>query len=324
MSQSFRLSVSNIIALGVIVLTGIAIFSVYSDNKTANDYAYLAGLLFSFLLLPVLIAWPVWRMSGHSKSAASLTFNIVLAMMVLGQVNHLKDELRRRNSVRDLAQQRENFKGTTAAIENPDDLETVAAAYTDSVQAEFTRMAESSTGDEQLFYQVMSDFVRETEIASQKWTDSYHAVLDSRILDASRLTSDEEFAYQLGILHNYVEHTQAHVAYVAETIPRLRNHLSVLGEGSEIARGALIGAKQKHFAQKPILDPFMQAHINYGNNMIFLLELLRKNRDWWEYTGEELSFLDEELLYHYNATLERIIQNEAEINTLGEKLVQSM
>lgn len=321
--QAFKLSLSNMIAFGIVAFVAIAFFVLFSE-KTAHNAGYLSGALFGFILIPVLFAWPVWRFSGRNETAGSLTFNIVLALMVLGNLTQFNKEVRRQKSMRDLEAQREDFKRSAVETEDPAEFDAAADAFTDSVKEEFTRMAEGSTGDEQRFFDIMSDFVRDSQIMAQNWRDAYNAVLDPRVLDVSLLTTDEEFSYQIGVLRNYVEQSQIYAESAADTLPRLKERLSVLGEGNEMAVGALEGAREKHLAQKPIFDPLMAAHIEYGNNMILLLELLQENQDGWEFTDDELSIVDEQLLDQYNNVIEGIMQNEETINTLSEKLIESM
>lgn len=107
-------------------------------------------------------------------------------------------------------------------------------------------------------------------------------------------------------------------------VPNLKKRLSVLGEGNEQAKGAIKGATKKYLSQKPILEPLMQAHIEYGKNMIRILELLQKNKDEWAYEDDKLLIYSENVLNEYNKLIEALGNNEAIINTLSRKVLEGM
>lgn len=96
--------------------------------------------------------------------------------------------------------------------------------------------------------------------------------------------------------------------------------MKVLGESNKFAAGALRGATKTHLAQKPIMEPLMAAYIDYGNNMIQILDLLQKNKGEWVYESDELSIYSDEVLNDFN----ELGENEAVINTLSESLIELM
>ncbi len=83
-------------------------------------------------------------------------------------------------------------------------------------------------------------------------------------------------------------------------------------------------AKEKNLSQKAIIEPLMQAHLDYGKNRIRILDFLQKIRNRWVYENNELLINSESLLKEYNVIIKVLGNDEATINTLSEKLIEVM
>lgn len=323
MKQSFALSKSNKIYFGVIASLFLFSFVVFSE-KSPYKIGELTGSLVSLLLFPSLFAWIIWRLSGRKEIAGSLTFNIFLSLILLGQIGQFANKLHHFQISKELQEQKEKFKKDISDADNPAKIDASYSKYKDSLKNGLTKLSETSTGQDKQFYRIMSDFVTESNVNIQSWRESYNAVLSSRILNYSILNSDEEFAFQKNIINLYVEKTKASNESFANMVPNLKKRLRVLGEGNKLAQGAIKGATEKHLSQKPILEPLMQSHIEYGKNMIQILELLQKNKDLWAYKNDQLLIYSDTVQNEYNKLIEKLGTNEATINTLSEKLTENM
>ncbi len=323
MKPKFTLSKSNKIFVRIILGWFLLRFIIIIfSGHTPYEIGEFIGKLFAYFLFPLLFAWIAWRLSGRKEKSGSVTFNVVLLLVVLGQIGQFGKRLQESQSVREIQEQKEEFKQTLA---NVDDLEQVDAAYekfADSVIEEFAQLSERSRGEEKEFYKIMSGFVSDSRAMFQRWSDSFDAVQAPRILDYSLLNSDEEFDFQKDVLEHYIEETKAYNRHTSNMISDLKKRLSVLGQRSEYAAGAVKGATEKYLLQKPIFDSLFTAHVEYGNNIIQLLELLQKNQDEWSYANDELLIDSDAVLNECNELFEKMSINEATINTLSEKLLE--
>ena len=123
---------------------------------------------------------------------------------------------------------------------------------------------------------------------------------------------------------NYVEITKVYNEFIINMIPNLKKRLSVLGERNEYAVGAIKGVSNKNNLQMPIIKPLMQAHIEYGNNMIQVLELLQKNKNEWSYENDEMLIYSDDVLTKFNELFEVLGTNEESINELSTKLIETI
>lgn len=195
MKQEFTLSKSNKIYFGVITVLSFVLFVVFS-GKTSYQIGEFTGRLIFLLLLPSLFAWIVWRLSGRKEKGGSLTFNIVLTLILLGQIGQFGNKLQQSQKIRELHEQKKEFKKEISNADDPAEIDTAYNKFSDSVKDGLNRLSETSTGLEKQFYRIMSDFISESQATVQNWSNSYNSVLSPRILDYSLLNSDEEFDHQ--------------------------------------------------------------------------------------------------------------------------------
>ena len=154
----------------------------------------------------------------------------------------------------------------------------------------------------------------------QRFMNAFFRVQSPRILSYYWLTRDEEFEYQKAALRLYLENVNSYREYFDQMIPSLEEELSVLGEGSKLARGAIQGATASHLELKPIMDPLLQAHIDYGNNLIQILDLLQNNKDNWEHRDGEVFFFSTEVNAKFEELIDSAVRYESLVNTLSEEL----
>lgn len=323
MKQKYSLSKSNKIYLGVIAVFSFVRF-IATSNFTSYQLGEFTGSLIAFLLFPSLFAWIVWGLSGRKGKAGSVTFNIVLTLLLLGQIGQFVNKSQQNLITRELVKQEEQYKKEISSTDDPAKIDAATNKYFNSVQGELNKLAETSTGPQKQFYKIMSAYTSESQSIIQDFNDSVNAVLSPRILDYSLLNSDEEFDYQRNILRLYVEKTEIYIGLFANSVPDIKNRLSVLGEGNEYAKGAIDGVTGEYLAQKPFFEPLMHAHGEYGNNMIQILDLLQNNKDDWDYENDELLVYSQAVMDEYNELLEELGNNEAAINTLSDKMVDQM
>ncbi len=326
MKTPFTLSRSNKIYFTIVAIVSITFFLVYSE-KNASQIGELIGRVFAYFAIPAIIAWFIWFLRGKKENAGRLTFNIVLTLALVGQVLQFSEgvnkDIHQNKVIHDLRDQKEVFKRT--AVSDEEITDSAYDNYTSAVKDGFNKLSESSgSGSEKQFYALLGSFVEETETLVKSWRDSFNAVQTERILDFARLKENAEIEYQKKTLNHYIEKSERYGSYFSNMIQIMEEKLSPLGEENSHARGALASAKVKHQAQKPIFEPLMKTHIEYGKVMIKLINFLEKNTNSWSYENEEMIFSNNSLLDKFNQIIEVMVEKETVINTLTNKLVKTL
>ncbi|MFN0199688.1 MAG: hypothetical protein ACKVT0_23280 [Planctomycetaceae bacterium] len=285
---------------------------------------YFFGQLLTAILLPTLFAWIVWWISGKKKTAASVTFNICLTLILLGQIGQAGRRQRVPQAMQELQEEKQQLKDQAANSDDPAAVDAALDEYSGSIKDKFNKLAETSSGKEKQFFTIMRDYVNDSQEVARKWRETYDAVLAPAILDFSQLTSDEEFARQRSVIEAYVAESKAYANVFDNTVSDLKQRLSVLGENDEAAQGALEGATEKYISQKPVFGPLMQAHIEYGQTMIQLLDLLQNHKTDWAYVNGELELYTETMIDEYNKLAESLARHESTIETQARKVIENL
>ena len=326
MNTPFTLSKSNKTYFAIVAVLSIVLFFVFS-GKSATQFGELVGKLIAFYAIPAIIAWFVWFLRGKKENAGRMTFNLVLTLALAGQVVQFSEGINKDVDLdkarQEMLAQKEVFKNAAANDEEISD--TAYDNYTSAVKDGFNKLADGAdTGSEKQFYELLSSFVEETETLVKSWRDSFSAVQAERILDFSRLKEAAEIEYQKNTLNHYIERSESYGDYFSNMVQIMEEKLSPLGEGNSHARGALAGAEIKHQAQKPIFEPLMVTHIEYGKVMIEMIAFLEKNNNGWSYENEEMIFSKDSLLVNFNQIIEAMVEKEEIINSLTSKLVKTL
>lgn len=329
MKTRFRLTPSNKVYAFIVAAFFIGLFIVFAE-KDAYQTGALAGRLTTVVLFPLLAAGTVWFFSRRNERWTSLAFNIVLTLVALGHFGKLRNERPASRpftgveEIQEMHTQKDVFKKTALKTDDPIEYAEAYGKFSDSVQQNIDSLAEKSSGTEQQIWHELSDFFAETQSAAQTWMDSYNAVLDPSILDYSLLTSDDEFDRQQRIVTEYIEQTKTYQIYFADLVPNLKGRLIAYGENEEAVKGVLKGATTKFQSRKRVLEPSLQAHIEYGNLLIKILDFLRENKEEWDYENDELIFDSDERLEEYNKLIESLTEVEKKMDTLSRQATTEM
>ena len=84
------------------------------------------------------------------------------------------------------------------------------------------------------------------------------------------------------------------------------------------------GLIKKDSLQKPIFVPYINAHIEYGQGIKEIVELLEKEEGKWNYENDILTFENSESQITYEKTLDKAIINEQVVDELSDKLIEIM
>jgi hypothetical protein len=323
MKKQFALTKTNKAYFGIITVITFIFFLAFS-NKAPESIGELTGRLASFALFPSFFAWIVWRLAGRQENGGSITFNILLTLIVIGQVGQIGNRHQQSQKIASLEVQKNEFKERLSTMDDPIEFDSAYNEYADSVKGTFNELSQTSTGRDKQFFEIMNGFVSDVQSTAHNWNEAYNNILSERFFDLSRLNNDEEFDYQIRTATNYVEEAKTYADSLTNMLPDLKERLSIVGEGNEMAVGAIRGASKKYDLQKQISEPLMKAHIEYGNLFIQLLEILQQNKSMWAYENNEMSIYDDSVLSKYNVLIDILTKREESINRLSAQLLETL
>lgn len=321
MEQQFTLSKSNKIYYGIAAIALIGVSIVVGDISSVTIVRFM-GKLLGLLFLSSLFAWIVWRLSGKNERRKSLTFNIVLTLALLGQLAQTAQKAQQYQQLNELGMHAQKFKETV--YKDPEAYNSAYNKFMDSSKTQFDSLSKTGTGSEKQFFKIMGEFMSEVQVAYQDWSNSFAAIQAPEILDYALLNNDEVFENQKKIIQLYLDKTKNYQVFHKGVLPDLEERLSVFGKDNTLAKDALEGFTDKYLAQKPTVELLLQAHLDYGNGLLQMLEFLRKNQGKWVYANSELTFNTDDMINQYNELVKDVVKQESIVNTLSQNLIKNI
>ncbi len=323
MKPRFKYSTFNKLFFGLFAVTTLGLFIAFGE-KTSFEIGRVIGKLVGTFLLPTVAALITWLMSGRKEGAGNLVFNVILGLMVLGQVAQFGNRILNQQQMEEMQVQRQEFKSNALSTDDPEEFAEVYEEFSTSIRDGLKELSERSTGSEKLGYSIMSEFTSYSMQRAQAWQSAFAAIQSPRILDLSLLKTPGEYEFQRKVIQEYLENTVNYEAYFDNALADLKDRLSVMGDNDPFAAGALQETREKFSLQRPIVKPLMAAHIEYGSAMIGLIDLLWENPDEWSFENGEVFIENDEMIAQFNRIVETLGSQEVIINELSTKLIEAM
>lgn len=319
--NNFKLSKVNWIF--AIIVIGISSF-VFLKKDGINGFSlgYLVGLIVTAGIIPLIFALVVWLIRGRVPYAGTYTFNIVLAFLCLGIVKEIGAmSMERSNSIDEISKSVTSYKNS---LSNNGDPDRAFDQYSSTFQKNLAKLINNSSGNEQEVYKKLLEFFTNNQIVMVEWQKSYDSVMNPRILDYSVLNSSEELKYQVNVLEHYRAESESYKKNFITRKSRMKELFVNIPQNNEVLQGVMAGISKKDSVQKPVFVPLIDTHIEYSNNLISILDLLKKNEQDWTYDNGQLFFESEEIEDKFTGIIQKVIENEQIINELSDKLFEVM
>ena len=317
----FGPSKSNMIYFGILAAIMASGFFANVSEPTPEQLGTLTGRLVAMLALPLIISWVFWLVAQDKRKASSVAFNVVLTLVLFGQINQRSQGLSNAQEVQELVKHKEGFKDAIANAEDMEAYDKAYLEYSESIKDGFRKLSEDRTGDEKVYFRIMAELAEKSQEVNQAWMDAYNAVLDPNILNYEVLVKGGEYENQKEVIRHYIKETKVTTEYFSNYLTYMEERLREVGN-EKLLEGTLRGARKKVAVQMPIMEPLMKEHLIYADNLIALLDVLESHQGKWAYEEETVLFDEDEGLSAFNLLMVKIGANEIKIQALSQQLVE--
>lgn len=320
MKEKYSLSKSNIIFFSVIFFIHFLFFILYA-KKTPYQAGEFIGNIFVLFLFSILPAWIVWRRS-RKKRKASIAFNIALSIFLIIKIVNLVEKSSKRIELQKLHSETKKYKKNLKnAFAEPSKIDSLTDDYYDKITKFYNKLANESTGTEAFIYKSMNEFMRDSQAVSKKWEKAINKVSNSDILKYSLLKSKEEINRQKQIINQYITESKKYLKYRSDIMDFLKKKLKPISFDKNYYQNTIKVANEELEKQKPIIDPLIKTHIEYGKIMIEILDVLERENSNWHTENNELIFKEDKTNDEFNQIINKAIELEEKINILSQKTI---
>lgn len=335
----FRLSKVNKIFFALIFITYIVIAVIMIQRIRSNTNADFHPILVkttskfiaeTIVVLPIFfigsysLAWCVWRYRGKKKNGGTDAFTIVLVLLFLSIVEQQITKYNQQMHLYQLNQEDKQFKNEIVTIEDPILFNKTFREATDSKIEHYKILSNSNDPVVRALYKFLVTITKEDQNITLDWNLAFSQVQSPRILDFSVLNKDQEFDYQRNVLKTYINRTENYKNYVINKLPRLEKVLQGLDSTDpkviETRKSVYESFNSKGKNTIPLLDEY----IDYGNNILKIIELLQKNQGEWRLENNEMKFENADIEDEIYTLLDSLEFNEITINELAAKLLENL
>jgi len=324
MKHPFKPSKTNIIFASIVTVI-IVFFNIRIYGFDAYTFGMSLGSIIGIILFPTLLALLFWFILGKKEKGGTTTFNVVLTLMLLGSISEFGQIIKdRQQPIDDLQKAVSEYKENTLA--NPDSTDSNYNELSSNVKSSIDDLIKSSVGEERKVWLALKDFFRKSDSTNIEWNKAYNAFAEPRILDFNRLNDKEEFEFQKQTVQEYINQSGYFKSFVEKRVKYLKEQTNRIDKSNKAYKGFMKGLTKKDSIQKPIFMPYINAHIEYGQGIKKIIELLENEQGKWNYDNETetIIFENPETQTTYENILNKAISNEEIVDELSDKLVEIM
>lgn len=322
MKSPFKLSKWNIIFM-VIATIVLLFIKITLNGFSAYTLGYSIGTVAGLFVIALLVALFFWFVTGRKKGGGTIAFNIVVLLMLFGSFKEMGTILNARSStMNNLKNAITDFKEVQK--NNPDSINESYNNVSGKAHEFVDQVLANSGGDEKQVFLVIKDYLKQSDSINIIWGAAYDSVMAPRILDYSLLTDADEYNYQLTVLDRYINTSANYKDFVLNRIHYVQERTTNLSPNSKVLKGFMTELSKKDYIQQPVFKPYIDTHITYGNNLKGIVELLKRENDKWSYEDDILYFENDAAEEQFTVLIKKITDNEAVLNELSDKLVDTM
>lgn len=324
MKHPFKPSKTNVIYASIVAVI-IIFLNIRIYGFDAYTFGMSLGSIIGIIIVPTLIALLFWFILGRKEKGGTTTFNIVLTLMLFGSISEFGQIAEdRQKPIDDLQKAVSEYKEST--LSNLDSTDSNYNQLSANVKSSIDDLIKSSVGEERKVWLAFKDFFRKSDSTNVEWNNAYNAFADPRILDFNRLNNSKEFEFQKQTIQEYINQSSNFKSFVENRVDYLKEQTNKIDKSNKAYKGFIRGLTKKDSIQKPIFIPYINAHIEYGQGIKKIIELIENEQGKWNYDNETetLIFENSEAQTTYEKILNDAILNEEVVNELSYKLVEIM
>ncbi len=321
MKHPFAVSKTNIILAAVCIgIIGLLTFRV--NGLSSYAIGTFVGRFVFVLVFPLIVAVLAWFITGRKEGGGQIMFNIVLVILSFGAATNVFD------NAKEDRQQLANVQSNIGELRNLYSQDSVPQASVDSVSTaiikNFNKMILRSSGAEREIIKISKEmFIQTTRFASN-WNNSFDRLNNAGLIDYSKIQDTQSRNEQRKIIVEYQKMSKIYLRFFLSRKTILNKKLEHLDPNNPTVVGFKNGFTSKDSIQRPVMISYLKSNINYGQNLLSVLDMFDDPNVGWHYDGTVLEFDNYNDELKYNMLYESMDSNINSINRLHERVLEIM
>lgn len=322
MKHPFKLSKTNIIYFIIVCLVFI-VHHLFVSKFDAEIIGFVIGSTIGLFIFPFLIGLLFWYILGRKEKGGTTTFNIILTIVAISQFNlFIQKNNKEREIYSNIKSSIKDYK--TEIVDEPDTSHNAYNKMYNSIDDNIDDLIKStSSNDEKRVFLVLKKFLSSSDKFNTKWLNAHKEISKETFFDFSVLKDKDELENQIFSVNSYINASKEYKSFFRTRLTTLDTDIRNLEINNDFIKGVLKEIRKKDALQKPIFNPYIDSHIEYGEKIKEALYILKKNK--WSYSKEGIiNFKNINVEIEFNEILDEITEIEFKVNEWQAKLIETM
>ncbi len=321
----FKLSKFNVI-FTIIVIAFYFMPAILASQLSSHIIGLICGRVIALIFIPMLFAWLVWRMRGRQEKGGTGTYNLVLFLCIISQINQCAMNSQREEFYKNVISAKQEYQIALKSVDNVADVQSAHQKYVNIIEKNYKECSQYHDPDmrdidsDKEILLVMADLNTEDMIAQVEWVNAYAEIEENNLLRYSLANNTEAFDRQRKYIDRYLEKTQILKELFESKVETLKKKLGKLVDSSKNAQMIIGNALESYRNQRPFMAPVFDAHMAYGEHLGQLLDLLQNRRDEWSEGDNKIVAHNDDFLEAYSRLYYLIQQDSVKMTQANEHL----
>ncbi|WP_445717261.1 hypothetical protein [Flavobacterium sp.] len=314
----YRITKTNWIVYAVACFIAV-LMSLKEIHRIPEFIGHAIGLCFAFLLFASFFGLLFWFILGRKQNGGSTTFTVLIILTLLGQINNFAKNSN--ESTIDTSELKIAITKYKEDLKNDSIKGDVAFQnFTDVLEKNVDLFITQSSGDQKELFIGLKEFITEAKAEGNIWTTAQSKIASESFFDFSILHEQGEVESQIQIARDFAEASKRYKLFIQSRLKKLNQIIKNKDIDDEFSKAIIDVIEQKVKKQNPIFVPYIDNNITYGNKMVIVLEMIKKNK--WSKTPEGyIEFKDALIDTQFNDIMIELTEIEEKVNDLHGKLI---
>ena len=240
---------------------------------------------------------------------------IFVAIFGFGFMSGFSHSVKARQAHRDLLRATQTLReNSRKSFSDENGLTNMHTADVKRVREELEKAGSTFKGQDALLAKTWAAYLRQVELASQKWQTMYNELAAAKVLDFSELNGKQELRSRQDLVHRYQASSDAMRELVVNSSDFFRSELTRLGATAGNTEQAVERLEAQSAVQRRLLLQIRDLDTRMVQDMLAVLSLLETHWGSWSCPSGPVVFNDRSTLQQYNTLL-------ADLRTAGQEQV---
>ncbi|WP_130735461.1 hypothetical protein [Flavobacterium sp. J27] len=321
----YKITVGNWILYLIASLITVVMYAI-SNSFSAEMVGFVIGIFFAYFIFASAFGLLFWYLLGRKEKGGSTTFNVLIIIILIGQINQIRVQNSNKRSNLDTTEIKEALHEYKNNVKN-DSINSDEAlhSFATTFEKNIDKFIENTEGEERALFVGLKEFLQESLTEANLWNAAFYKIDNEAFFNFDSIQKSNKIENRLQIAEEYVKASERYKDFFKKRLSKLNAIIKDkdIDRNNSKAKGIIDGVKKKVKKQSILFIPYIDSHIEYGNEMKGIFQLIKENK-WKPNDVNFVIFSNPKIQIEFDAKINKMVEIEEKVNLLHEKLVDAI